>query len=503
MSFGREQETLTHSVNKREENMKQTDKSNKQEIQKKTPKTEKVEKTKEIKVQKTESVEKANKTKIQKTTKNVEIAIPYDFKIDIHPHKTQLPHEIWYIPSDRPIVSVSITFRGAGSRNFNQTHPSLRNFFPEMLAKGAGKYDGYEFAGKLIDCGGFISGDMYVDDADFNIWVPFDGYKKVFDLAILSLTAPKLPSKFFRKMRQESLISIEESLKNPRILLNEAVTDQLFPKNHPYYSSLQQEKMDLKKFSPKDLRAYLKCFAQSNAVVVVLGPREKEQEIIQQLEKMLLKLPKTSAIKQMPKHLKTPQDHHIPFDIPQTVITGLHPGYRLDDPNQFAKNVAMHILAGGGLNARLFSEIRKKRGLAYAVYGTCIHTDLIDYLKFSIGTRNETALEAMKILKKILEDVRKHGVTKKEFDLAKKEFLGSLVVGLDSSGKFLAHIASLRSKGESIQQIQDRMERYRKLTHKEVNQACLEMFDPDKLVCVDIGNYQTDTDNNKQQKESV
>jgi len=56
------------------------------------------------------------------------------------------------------------------------------------------------------------------------------------------------------------------------------------------------------------------------------------------------------------------------IDVPQSVIRFGRPGVTKNDPDYFGVVVANHILGGGTFTARLFREVREKRGMAYSVY---------------------------------------------------------------------------------------------------------------------------------------
>lgn len=58
------------------------------------------------------------------------------FRAEIHEHDIGLPHKVWFIPSDHPIVCLSLVFEDAGAKNVNATHPSLPMFLWPMLLRG-------------------------------------------------------------------------------------------------------------------------------------------------------------------------------------------------------------------------------------------------------------------------------------------------------------------------------------------------------------------------------
>jgi zinc protease len=224
-------------------------------------------------------------------------------------------------------------------------------------------------------------------------------------------------------------------------------------------------------------------------MVVVLGPREKKDEIIKNVEKMILDFPK-----------KGPQtkceygelnvcdgDTHIDFDIPQTMILGHHPGYRYTDPKYHAKKLAFALVAGGSLNSMFYGEIREKRGLVYYCYGSDLILKGSCVFNFFAGTRSETVEEVKKVIKELFLRVSKNGVPKENFERTKRELLGSLVVGLESSSKFVSYFAVNRAAGRSLMEINSQLDAFKKVTWQDVNDVCKEMFKPEQLKFISIG----------------
>lgn len=447
----------------------------------------------------TKQVKKSPKGK----TRSVAQKTGHDFKVEIHPHQTQLPNPIWFIPSSKPIVCISIIFNNAGSKNCNPTHPAIPTFLSTLIMKGAGQYDVYEFDNTMRDCGTTFQCELGLDNAYCTLWAPYSGYQQGLDLAILALTKPKLPSKFFKQIKKESEVALKESLKEPKVLIEEATNKHRFPDGHPYRSSLDKTIKDLQRISKKDIAKYLRYFAQDNAVVVVSGPADKEEEIVNFISTSLQKLP-VLALKRPPyvvqPHTLT-QDYHVEFDVPQTIIRGVLPAFAPNDPKFFAKRLAFEIVAGTGMYARIFEKIRKEKGLAYCVWGLIYPHDLDNSALFFMESRNETAKKAIDATRELIQTAQMNGVTQDEFEITKQAFLGGAVTRLISTDSFVAYVAHWRNLGFNIEKIQSISSSYKNLTLEEVNQACKEIFDPKKIYFITLGKKITPPTKEQQRKK--
>jgi predicted Zn-dependent peptidase len=410
-----------------------------------------------------------------------------DFCIDIHEVKTSLAHSVWYIPSDRQFVSMLIVFLDAGMKNVNGTHPAVSSFL-DMLMKGCGKLDQYAFLETLYDNGATINFANDVDHAFLSFWAPFASYKVPLSLIPDMCLAPRLPNKWFEKTRIDVLNNFRESLKDPSTHLHEAMNAAFYPDKHPYRASLARMESDIKSIKPQDIRDYMKLLCQGNAVVVVVGPKDNEAEIVENIEKMLSAFPVEGApvvTKYGP--INTPEhDIHVPFDIPQTMIAGRQPGFNTTDPNYYAKRLVFAIVARPSLDSLMYENVRGSHGLAYYCHGkACINSGDAS-LEYAAGTRNETAEAAKSIMKETCANVAKKGVSKDDFNLAKKEIAGGLVVGLDSSSSKLSFCINNRVLGRTLEETQNQQNLLKNVSFEEVNAAGKDTFDKN-IVFVTVG----------------
>ncbi|NLE79362.1 MAG: insulinase family protein [Rhodococcus sp.] len=100
----------------------------------------------------------------------------------------------------------------------------------------------------------------------------------------------------------------------------------------------------------------------------------------------------------------------------------------------------LNTAVGGGLSSRLFQEVREERGLAYSVYSD-IDT-FADTGAFSVyaGCQPENLGEVATVVREILANVARDGITDAECARAKGALRGGLVLGLEDSGSRMNRI---------------------------------------------------------------
>src|SRR4030067_954255 len=116
-------------------------------------------------------------------------------------------------------------------------------------------------------------------------------------------------------------------------------------------------------------------------------------------------------------------------------------GARFTDPDRYALDILGSALAGQG--GRLFTNLRDKKSLAYAV--TSFSSEQVDpgFFAFYMGTSADKRDGAISDTLKEISEVRMHGVSAEEFDRAKKYMVGTYEIGLQSKSapatKLMSH----------------------------------------------------------------
>lgn len=131
---------------------------------------------------------------------------------------------------------------------------------------------------------------------------------------------------------------------------------------------------------------------------------------------------------------------HIDKDTTQTQIAMAYPSVKFGDPEYYAASGAVQVLSGG-MGARLFTEVREKRGLCYAV-GASYQTfkDRAAVLVYA-GTTTERAQETFDVtvaeLRRLVE-----GVTEEEVERVKAGLKSSVIMQEESTSARAGALAS-------------------------------------------------------------
>src|SRR5262249_14094433 len=157
------------------------------------------------------------------------------------------------------------------------------------------------------------------------------------------------------------------------------------------------------------------------------------------------------------------------------------------DADYYAVEVTNQILSGG-FASRLFSNLRTKAGLAYAVGGSVFaNFDHRGLTILTMGTKSGTTVQAVEGLYKEIEGMVTHPVTADELQRAKDAIKNSFVFEYDSKAKVMNARATFEFHGYPA----DFLERYQKgvakVTADDVDRVARKYLDKNKFAVLVVG----------------
>ncbi len=189
-----------------------------------------------------------------------------------------------------------------------------------------------------------------------------------------------------------------------------------------------------------DLVAWHKKYVHPNNMIIGVVGDFDAKAMEQTLRKAFGSLPKGPAAP-APQIQDSPAKPGVYFvqkdDVTQSNIRMVHAGVRKDDPDYYAIQV-MNEVFGGGFSARLFSNIRTKKGLAYNVGGGVMSQyDHNGLFILTMGTKSQSTVAAIDALYEEIDRVHNEPFSDEELRRAKDSILNSFIFQYDSKQKVL------------------------------------------------------------------
>ena len=157
------------------------------------------------------------------------------------------------------------------------------------------------------------------------------------------------------------------------------------------------------------------------------------------------------------------------------------------DVDKYKYAIISNILAGN-MSSRLFQKIREEKGLAYSVYSYMSSFKEGGLFTVYAGTTPKDYKEVMNIIFDEFEDIKKNGVTEKELERSKNQFLSSLTFGLENSRARMSRLANAYLAYGEIRNIKDVIKNIEEIKCEDIKRIAQIMFDKKYYSSTVLGN---------------
>lgn len=396
---------------------------------------------------------------------------------------------VYFFPATAlPMMDLRVVF-DAGAARDGEKH-GLALLTNGLLSEGAGEWNTDQIAERFDGVGAAFSNSSHRDMSVVSLRSLTK--KNLLDTALETfktvLTQPTFPQDAFERERKRLLIGLERQKQSPDAISDKAFYQSLYG-DHPYAHMASGEIETVKSINRDDLiEFYKQYFVAKNSIVAMVGDLSRaEAEKI--AESIMSGLPAGQAVAKLPQVsvLAEPVNVEINFPSTQSHLLVGQPGISRTDPDYFPLYVGNHVLGGSGLVSTLSDEIREKRGLAYSSYSFFVPMRVQGPFLMGLQTKNESAQEALTVLKDVLRKFVEEGPTQEQLDAAKKNLVGGFALRLASNKKIVENIASIGFYQLPLNYLDQFIAKVEAVNLDQVKDAFKRRVNPDKLVTVIVG----------------
>ena len=385
-----------------------------------------------------------------------------------------------------PILALDFAFRGGASLD-PADQPGIANMVSGLLDEGAGELDSKSFQDRLDELSVQLSFDAGRDEFHGSLTTLTRNQDEAFDLLRLALNEPRFDPEPVERIRGQIVINLRNDAQNPDAVAWQAFSAAAFP-DHPYGRPVDGTPESVGAITAQDLQDYVNgAFARDRLVVSAVGAIDAET-LGPLVDRAFAGLPQAGAPLDVPEvTARSGSVEVIDMDVPQAAIAFGLPGISRDDPDFYAAFVLNKALGGGGLNTRLFEEVRNKRGLVYSV-GTYLYPyEHAGLWLGSAGTQNARAAETLDVVRGVLADVVENGLTQTEIDDAKAYLTGSFPLQLSSNAAIASMLVTMQLDHLGADYLETRNAHIEAVSAEDVQRVARRLLDPDNLLVVVTG----------------
>jgi predicted Zn-dependent peptidase len=326
----------------------------------------------------------------------------------------------------------------AGAAHEPSGRGGIAGMLAEWVMRGAGERDSRELLTALDNLG--VNHGEGAQTVHTSISVATLGRNLIPALELYAdvLRRPTLDDEEFEPIRALALQSLQSLEDDPGTKVIHELRRRHFP--DPWGRPSPGTPEGVQAATPDDLRAFFQGgYRPNGAILAVAGAIDWEL-----LRAAVARLFGDWAERPEPPVRLSPagpRRDHIVKETNQTQIALAYPTVTVDHPDYYLARAATAIL-GGYASARLFTEVREKRGLCYSVYaGYEAFRDRAAVLCYA-GTSAERAQESLDVTLAEVRRLAREGVEAEELDMMRAGLKSSLIMQQESTMSRSSALAS-------------------------------------------------------------
>ena len=378
----------------------------------------------------------------------------------------------------------------AGSRYETPKINGISHFLEHMVFKGTKNYPTHTDTSRLEGLGAIQNAWTDVDATAYWCKIPADRWKEAMDLIKDLVLYPKIPEKDLEIERGVILEEINRRDDRPDEISVETMMELMYSPNALGMTTLGTPEV-IKSLSRKDFLKYcLEQYVAERIVVVMAGKLDQKAAIKDQISRHFegLKMKPGKSFERIDQIQSKSKYKIYKKDLAsQAHIQFGFPGITVADPRRFALTVLTTYL-GQGLSSRLFTELREKQGLCYAVMADesrWIDTGLWSvYAGLAIDKLEEAILAIASEIKR-LKEVR---LTEAELSQSKEKIRGPLLFSAENPVNVMNHYAKqVLDRPDEILNYDQLVDRLMRVDISDVQRIAKELFTLEKLNLAVVG----------------
>ncbi|MCK4913878.1 MAG: insulinase family protein [Planctomycetes bacterium] len=328
-------------------------------------------------------------------------------------------------------------FLPAGAAQLPNGCCGASSIIADWIFRGAGKNDSRQLSDALDSLGLHRATSVGSSHIIPGAILLADNLAKAIELYADVICRPQLKKEQFELSRQSAIDCVLALDDDPRAKVMLKLREQFYP--DPLGRSTLGNVKDLNSLTAEKTGEIIKEKFELSQTIFAVAGKYDFAEICEQMEELF----GGGEIKQQKKITIKPKQNkytHIDNDGAQVHIGLMTKTVKPDDADYYNARIAVSVLSGS-MSARLFTEVREKRGLCYAI-GAKYHglKDAAGIMCYA-GTMPEKAQETLDVIMNEFNRLSE-GISAEEIARAKVGLKSALILQSESSGSRATAIGS-------------------------------------------------------------
>ncbi len=348
----------------------------------------------------------------------------------------------------------------AGSRDDLPGKTGLAHFVEHTIFKGTTHRRSWHILNRMERVGGELNAYTTKEGTAVYSIFPCEHFARAIELISDLVANSTFPESELEKEREVVMEEIDSYRDTPMEAAYDDFEDYLFAGSAMGHNILGNEQ-DLRSITSADCRYYLDTqYVPENMVFFAMGNIDSAklfrlvEKYFGQLNHSLERIKRNVPIEVPVFHKSINIDSHQAHTIIGKQIFSMH------DERRYAAFLLNNMIGGPGMNSLLNVAIREKRGYAYTVESSLSLLSDCGLFQIYFGSDEQHVVPAIRIIKRIIEELAEKPLSEKALQAAKRQYLGQLLVSGEnkeavalSLGKNYLYYNNVMTDGELAEHI--------------------------------------------------
>lgn len=390
---------------------------------------------------------------------------------------------------ETPAVTVQVLLE-AGQAFEPPAKAGLAGATANLLREGTATRSAQQIAGAIDSIGGNLNVYAGRDSAYATIQVTSDQLDLGLDLLTDVVLRPSFPTEELERWRRQTLNGLQIQQEDASYLADATFQRAVFG-DHPYASPFEGTPDSIRALGRDDLVAFHREYYVPNETIVAVVGDVKPADAFARIERAFGAWKKGNS-HEVPKVEAVRRDKHriVVVDVPDAVQTEIRVGQiglAFRDPDSFVAEVYNSVL-GGGSTARLYQEIRQKRGLSYGVRSGFTRFLEPGHFQATTFTKTESTVEALQVLLDTIQSLEKAPVPANELEARKTYLSGVFPLEIETPQGIAGKVVEALKYGYGREYIESYGKRIDAVTAEQVQSFAQRRIHPESTLIVVAGN---------------
>jgi zinc protease len=388
-----------------------------------------------------------------------------------------------------PLVSLRLVVKGGRSYE-PEGKSGLAEAVATLLTKGTAKRSAQQIAEAVDFVGANLDANAGLESGFATAGVTSDQLDLGFDLLSDVVLHPTFPQDEIDRWRRQTLSGLQIQQKSAPYLASRAVERMVFG-DHPYGRPATGTPESVRGLTRDDFTAYHKSHYIPNGSFLAVVGDVKPDDAFARAERAFGGWAK-GAESSLPQVTSPRYERNriVVIDKPDAVQTEIRLAQTAithRDPDLYVAEV-YNSVTGGSPSARLYEEIRKKRGLSYGAQSFFVEPTQPGFFEASTFTKTETSAEALKVALDVLRDLQKEPVPASELEPAKTFITGAFPLEIETADGIADKVLEAMKFGYGREFLESYDQKISAVTAADVQRFAKERIHPERLSIVLVGN---------------